>query len=91
MSKRRRAEEDEENLSGEETSNGLVQRQSSGIPLLPRELEPSIFGIQPNNDFVRVVSDFLFMHVGKENVEVIIYYSNYFKYLTYFSLILDRS
>lgn len=71
MSKRRRTEEDEEKLSSEKTSNGLVQPQSSRIPLLPKELEPSIFGIQPNNDFVRVVSDFLYKHVGKEDVEVI--------------------
>ncbi|GBC00043.1 hypothetical protein RclHR1_03720004 [Rhizophagus clarus] len=70
MSKRRRTEEDEEKLSSEETSNGLVQRQSSRISLLPKELEPSIFGIQPTNDFVRVVSDFLYMQVGKENVEI---------------------
>jgi polynucleotide 5'-triphosphatase len=61
MSKRQRVEEDEEELSSEdETSNGLV----------PTNLEPSIFGIQPTNDFVRVVSDFLYMQVGKENVEI---------------------
>lgn len=71
MSKRRRTEEDEEKLNSEETSNGLVQHQSSRIPLLPKELEPSIFGIQPNNDFVRVVSDFLYNHVRKGDVEVI--------------------
>ncbi|CAB4382587.1 unnamed protein product [Rhizophagus irregularis] len=70
MSKRRRTEEDEEKLNSEETSNGLVQHQSSRIPLLPKELEPSIFGIQPNNDFVRVVSDFLYNHVRKGDVEI---------------------
>jgi len=70
MSKRRRVEEDEEKLSNEETLNGLVQHQSSRIPSLPKELEPSIFGMQPTNDFVRVVSDFLYVQVGKENVEI---------------------
>ena len=61
--KRRRIDDDEESNS-EVESNGL---ESS---LLPTVLEPSIFGVQPTNDFVRVVSDFLFSQVGRENVEV---------------------
>ena len=67
MSKRQRIEESEEESNSEVTLNGLEQRQSS---LLPAVLEPSIFGILPMNDFVRVVSDFLYLQVGKKNVEV---------------------
>ena len=57
--KHRRIEDDEESDS-KEISNGLSQTV----------LEPSIFGIQPTNDFVRVVGDFLYSHVGIENIEV---------------------
>ncbi|RIA97112.1 mRNA triphosphatase CET1 [Glomus cerebriforme] len=70
MSKRRRVEDNEKESGNEESTNGLVQRQSPEIQLLPAALEHSIFGVQPTNDFVRVVSDFLYMQVGKENVEI---------------------
>ena|SRR6266508_4075631 len=66
IGKRRRTEEDEE-PSNEVESNGLVQRQSSKIPAV---LEDSIFGVQPTNDFIRVVGDFLYFYVGRENIEV---------------------
>ncbi|CAG8751109.1 10734_t:CDS:2, partial [Funneliformis caledonium] len=45
----------------------IVKRCRSKIPAV---LEDSIFGIQPVNDFVRVVSDFLYYHVGREHIEI---------------------
>ncbi|CAG8702096.1 6574_t:CDS:2, partial [Funneliformis mosseae] len=62
--KRCRTEGDEE----EETSS---KSKTNGIgSKIPAVLEDSIFGIQPVNDFVRVVSDFLYYHVGREHIEI---------------------
>ncbi|CAG8752952.1 11112_t:CDS:2 [Gigaspora margarita] len=47
-----------------------VVRHKSTRYYLPKILEPSIFGFQPTSDITRAVGDFLYNHIGKENVEI---------------------
>ncbi|CAI2185863.1 14981_t:CDS:2, partial [Funneliformis geosporum] len=62
--KRQRTEEDE---GGE----SRIKSETNGIGFkIPAALEYSIFGIQPVNDLVKVVSDFLYYHVGREHIEI---------------------
>ncbi|CAG8555277.1 30307_t:CDS:2 [Racocetra persica] len=51
------------------TDDFVVRYESAGHHL-PRILEPSIFGFQPTSDITKVVGDFLYNHVGRENVEI---------------------
>ncbi|CAG8731314.1 12149_t:CDS:2, partial [Ambispora leptoticha] len=65
--KRTRTENTEEtNKNSQATTSHTTDRDSE----LSLQLEPSIFGFKPGNDFVRAVSDFLYEHVIKDNIEI---------------------
>ncbi|CAG8544207.1 7444_t:CDS:2, partial [Dentiscutata erythropus] len=51
------------------TDDSVVRHESTRY-YLPKILEPSIFGFQPTSDITKVVGDFLYNHIGKENVEI---------------------
>ncbi|CAG8452073.1 15073_t:CDS:2 [Dentiscutata heterogama] len=51
------------------TDDSVVHHESTRY-YLPKILEPSIFGFQPTSDITKVVGDFLYNHIGKENVEI---------------------
>ncbi|CAG8484127.1 12576_t:CDS:2 [Ambispora gerdemannii] len=60
-------DENGENNKSLQATTSLITDQDSDLPL---QFEPSIFAFKPSNDFVRFVSDFLYEHVNKDNIEI---------------------
>ncbi|KAG9287359.1 hypothetical protein G9A89_023731 [Geosiphon pyriformis] len=69
MSRKRLRTDNSPDLTAE--SNKPLKAKNPDLALdFPTRFEPSIFNVQPTNDFIRVVSDFLYEHVDKEDVEI---------------------
>ncbi|CAG8637788.1 14312_t:CDS:2, partial [Acaulospora colombiana] len=70
--KRPRYEEDSDEIEeSTPSSNGSLVRQQVTSVKLPRNLEPSIFGVLPTSDFTRTIGNFLFEHIEDEYVEIV--------------------